>query len=839
MTWATVPDQTLHVSSGSALDLSGLRKTAVPAGSNGRIQIHGSDATKFAEAGDPTTEVRMFVATWAPDQTSVPLPTDRGAIVSGVQHLARKGFNAFRLHGIEYWLMAGTTGAFSFPASMLDDLYYFMAVLKEYGLYWIITPRQNQLWQDGEGSNRFADMPVGSPDLKPRIFVQQNARDHYETGLNLLYNQVNPYTGINMMQDPALFLAESFNECSMSQTGQVTWPDVWQTRESTQGTAAYTWPEWLADSAMSHGYANIAALNASWGTAYANFAAIPTPTELPNQSLPATNVSIDMVKYCTYLDAHLIAFHADVWDRSGYTGLRSGMTTFPSLIALRNMTSDGNDVVNLHDYTFLAETLAINTPLYNGNPNNPVWEWESWMTTGGIFTSGKPAYLGEYGWPYWGQYRNQYPMLAAYARFHGVSGISLFHQGDFFDATYSDASRARTKKMYPYSGHADPVVIFSEYVCFFAYHMGYVTESTATKDLTLSDRYYGVNPKSTGRINRAFFKLFLPTAQFAGVMKTRVTYSTDTGDDTLATALATNWKTSLDALLAAGTIAATNKGYVSTTANNGTITAVETSGTVGSVTASATQPVLTIGSNTLVTGDQIAITDITGSGGTWPGTNGRGTRATIATIGVSNKVQITSGLNLTGLTGFTSGTWCEMANEVETHTKEIFYSRRRKLAGIDAQKMFYFVSAGASGIFPFSHRLGQVRLDSITDGAAMFVAALDDTRLMASNSMLIGLVGNVRNTGETWANAEHTELATLGDYPIEIESGSCTFRLTVSEGMTSGSDELTLSGDDNGSATITAIDANTIEVTVSTGSDAAVFWELRRTGGMFRFFPGR
>lgn len=778
--------------------------------------------------------VRMNVATWAPDAAEVPLPMDKAACTAGAEHLARQGHNAIRLHGIEYWLMHGTAGEFNFPADKLDMLYWFMAECKRVGLYWIINPRAPQLYQDGEGGSRWA-MPPSARDMKVRLFVQQDARDHWHTGFDRLYNKVNPYTGLHMLQDPALFLVECINECSAQQSSQVAWPDAWTTRDGPQGQAAKTWNEWLADSTQAHGYANLAALNASWGTAHASFAAIPAPTgNLPNLTMPQTQLSIDVVLYCCYLDDSLADFFAAEMASFGYSGLYCSLISFPNAIQMRNASRKAaNQVVNLHDYPFLAVDPGTGVALKNGSPNTPVWEWESWMIQGGAYKSGKPCYLGEYGWPYWGQWRNQYPMMAAYAAHAGVAGISQFHQGDFFDPEYSPSSHNRTKLLFPYSGHADPVVNFSQAAGFFAFHLGYVDEGSYEKTITLNDRYYGLNPRNSGRINRAFFKLFLPTGSIPSVVKTAINWTSDTTDDSLSATLnATDWATHVNDLRVAGVVSDDNRAYMSSTANNGTIAAVETTGTIGTVTASLTQPVLTIGSNSLIDGDNIAITYLTGSTGSWPGTGGRGTRCVIKQTGVANKVQITSGLNLTGLSGFTSGTWCEFSNVAQTANKQIYYSRRAKVAWVNAPKYFYFADGGAS-VYPY-RQLDQVKVQSLSSGAAFFIASLDDQRLMASKSLVIGLVGNVKNTGQTFTDATNTTINAVGSYPIQLDDVSVTFRLTVDVKAYALCKSLTHSGSEDDVVSVTAVDEFTVQITCSS-SAGNIFFGLSRADGGLRF----
>lgn len=777
--------QSLHVAKGTPLDMSSLRRSAVPAGARGRIRIHGSDTTKLAESSASTTAVTFLTAQIALDSVSVPVPSDKAQITAAVEHLARMGFNAIRFHGIEYWLMAGTTGAFSFPEDRMDALDWLLAEAKRVGLYWVFNPRAPELYQDGAGSNRFSSMPVAAVNLKERMFTQQEARTHYETGFRLLYDRVNRYTGIHMLQDPALFLVEWINENSAQQNAQSAWPTTWTTRDAsaTRGTAAMTWPEWLADSAQAHGYANLAALNTSWGTSHASFAVIPSPTELPDLSLGSNQISIDVVLYCSYLDDHLADWFATFAATLGYTGLGSSIISFPNVVALRNASRKAaNSLVNLHDYCHLAPAPAVSAALANSALNVPIWEFRSWLYTGGSFTSGKPAYLGEYGWPYWAQYRNQYPMLGAYAALQGAVGVSVFHQGDIFAPKYDGGQRDRTKKMYPYNGHTDPVVRFTEAALFFALHAGYVTEGSYEYEITFNDRYNGLNPRSTGRVNRSYFKHLAPTQWIAGITKTRTNWETDTADDSLAVMNTEDWYTRLAELQSLGAITADNLALESVTVNRGTVTAVDISGTIGSVTASGTQPVLTLsGSNTLVDGDYISITNLTGSGGTWPGTNNRGVAAKILQTGVANKVQIVSGLTLTGTSGFTAGTWCEMENVVQSGNKELLVSRRAKVALVNTDKFKYFSDGGAlSAIYPYSTGFTNFSVVSCSTGAALFVASLDGLPLLTSQRIRIDLVGATRNSGETYTDSGKTTLQTVGDWPIVQDRVAAVLKLTRS-----------------------------------------------------------
>jgi len=826
--YTNLVDVGIQTKPATALDLTLLRRTAMPAGSKGRITIHGSDATKLAEANFPTTEVKMYIATWAPDSSECPLPDAKAEISAGVRHLASCGFNAIRIHGLEYWLMSETVSEYDFPGDRLDNFDWFLSECKRMGLYWIINPRQPELYQ--AGSNRFS-MPGSSKNMKQRIFTQQDARDMWRRGFDLLYNRVNTYTGINILQDPALFLVECFNECSAAFIGSFggTWPTVWRTRDYAQGTGAQTWLEWLQTQ-----YTTVVNVNTAWGTSYPtagnDFTVIPDPsgTELPTITMVGTQRTIDVSLYIGYLDDQLATYFQGEMTYFGYTGLYSSTISFPQSSFLRTCSKDaGNSLVNLHNYTFVTPTPANGAVLSSGAANTSVWNYESWLYTAGSYTGGKPAYIGEYGWPYWGYYRNQYPMLGAYACHGGVSGVSFFHQGNFFAAAYNTNAKARIRALYPYSAMSDPVCEYTQAALFFAFASGYVSEGTLGKTLILNDRYYGFNPRSTGRVNRAYYNYFLPVQLYGGLTKTQTTWTSDTADDSLALVENTkSWATVCSDLFSGGFLTADNLSYTSSLTNSGTITAVATTGVVGSVTASLTQPVLTLsGSNTLVDGDAIQITNISGTPGTWPNTNGVGTKATILQTGVSNKVQVTSGLDLTNaLSGvnFTAGTWSEFGNEMQSGNKQLLTSRRRKALVVDTTKYKYLAVTtgftvptitGISGI-------------TLSDDSSFFVASLDGAAIASSTRLLVGFCGTSQNTGDSLSGST---LTTSGTYPIQIKNNTLTFTLTVTAPLSWKLYRLQETGQRITQETIVErdVDANTIKLTLNTGTiNPTIWWEL-------------
>lgn len=825
--WSSMIDEGLFVSADSALDIEHLRGTAEPAGSNGRIIVHTTDSTQLAEANAPTTPIKLRIATWSPDITYKPLPNDKGQITRAVENLARRGYNAMRVHGVEMWLMNGTSGDFNFPSDRLDLFDWFLAECKRVGIYWVIEVRQSELFYDGAGGGRFS-MPVGSPNCRTRIFTEQGIRDHWREGVRRLYaDRINPYTGMSVLTDPALFLFEAYNENSAAFHAGEAWPADWITRSSEQGTAAQTWPEWIEAK-----WGTIGALNTQWGTAYASFAAVPTPSPVGASVITLTEGAIDAVLYLFYLDASLMSFFKTSLRALGFNGLVSSLIDFSGFYHLRSGASSDNDVYNIHNYPLLAEEA---NDQMDRDGNTPIWGeglrtgFIRWAVTGASYNAGKPAYFGEYGWPYWGGWRNQYPFLAAFGGAAGAPAMSHYAQGNFFGETYSEAGGGRYASMYPYYTHTDPVVAFCEVASAFIHR--HISLAAYTETIAVSDRYSGINetgtsPRTEARVSRIAQDLFLPTQTLPAIVRLKLTYSADNTDDTLAaTWNAKSWFTLLDDLRAAGAITTANKSWISANANHGTITAVTTSGTVGSVTASPTQPVLTIGSNTLADYDHIAIRDLTGTTGSWPGTSRRGLRAVIIQTGAANQVQVVSGLDLTGESGFTAGEWCEWENVIESANGEIYLSRREKLGYVSVPELVYVAHSSAT----WPRTIGGLTITSLTADGALFVAALDDLPISSSAHLLVGIVGNATNTGETY-DATGQYRTAEGTYPIQITDCTAQISVAVTRPWAWGLYRLDSTGRRNSGETLSGnVSAGTISMTLRTGVvQPTTFFELVR-----------
>lgn len=668
--WFVIDDQKLHIHPESPLDYSLLRQTAVPAGSLGRVTVSGDN---LVENG---VTVRFNVATWAADSGFFYLPTSTAAITAAAEHLARAGYNCLRVHGIENWLLSGSTGEWQINATRLDQFYFFISECKRVGLYWVMNPMNWWLGVDMAGATNRFTLSNSDGGMKTRIYTQQEARNHWLAGINAIYNQVNPYTGINILQDPAMLMLELYNEFEVTYIGNLVgnngFPALWLNRDNGTTAAAKTWPEWLADSTQLHDYQTIADLNTSWGTAYADFATAGAAAFTPNSfngNASGTNKQTDVGMYAQYLEQNLTAYFQTAITSMGALCLTTQHTIASgSLMAYGCVSTSAPDSVsNTHGYPMLADKgLDVGSVL--SKPNIPVWDSNNRSAFSSLLwgAGGKPNWFGEFGWPSWGKYRAQFPVWVAAMVQNNAAAVSYFCQGRFMEPTMkllSDATTAqRFGRVYPYCAHGDPSSHFTAALVARLQLSGVMTRQTSKTDYVTNSKAYGFSTvagaltRNSGRPSRQMGSLSRPMMYASMLGRSQITYDPNiaaTDDTYAATNLALNWKQFMTAAIPTKSISA-----------------VMTTGTFGGYTASVTQPILTLTdavNANAVTGDEVYVSNLTGTGGTWPGTTLAQTACPFIYID-SQHIQITSGLNLTGLNGanFTAGTYTEASASLKS-----------------------------------------------------------------------------------------------------------------------------------------------------------------------------
>jgi len=193
--------QSMTVQPGSALDWSNPWPTV--AGSQGWLTVN--TAGKFVFPNATSTPVRFYGANLA-HYACFPSHTEAVQLATNI---AAMGYNAVRLHHIDYILTDPTPGnSTTIDPTRLDQINYLINQLKIRGIYVSIdlnslrTPRNNEVISGSPGLN----------DYRALLLVSNAARQNLLTYSSNLLNSMNPYTGMKWKDDPAIAWIDLVNE---------------------------------------------------------------------------------------------------------------------------------------------------------------------------------------------------------------------------------------------------------------------------------------------------------------------------------------------------------------------------------------------------------------------------------------------------------------------------------------------------------------------------------------------------------------------------------------------------------------------------------------------------
>jgi hypothetical protein len=263
---------------GSALDASDLNEA--PAGKLGRVRVQDGHFV----SGDGS-RLRFWGANLGAAEC---FPDADGARLIATR-LARGGVNIARLHHLDNGWGIGTGGSLwrkgrkdmgDFDPAQLDRLHRLIAELKAAGIYSNLNLKVSKTLTEADG---FPASVAQVPDFQKRVDIfQRRMIDLQKDYARHLLTSRNPYTGLSLVEDPAIAVVEINNENSLL--------GFW-TRDLGRGTHRFAepfrselaalWNKWLASQ-----YPDDASLAAAWGTDTGKLGAALSPS-LPDWHLGA------------------------------------------------------------------------------------------------------------------------------------------------------------------------------------------------------------------------------------------------------------------------------------------------------------------------------------------------------------------------------------------------------------------------------------------------------------------------------------------------------------------------------------------------------------------------
>lgn len=205
--WIAVPAQSLAIEAGSALDFSALVPEG-PAASSGPLTL-ADGRLAFAQGGRPARFNCAMLANGPNGVWDLPAHQEADALA---EQLRRHGYDLVRFHFIDARLMRHATRDFQVDAGDLDRFHYLLAALKKRGIYWMLDVQTAfDAGVAGGVKNK-----LNPNSLKIRLNFDPAARAHWVRLLETIYGEINPYTGMTPLADPALAFVIGANENSIA-----------------------------------------------------------------------------------------------------------------------------------------------------------------------------------------------------------------------------------------------------------------------------------------------------------------------------------------------------------------------------------------------------------------------------------------------------------------------------------------------------------------------------------------------------------------------------------------------------------------------------------------------
>ena len=199
-----------RVSKGSPLDFS--RFLDSPAGKYGFVSI-GAEGT-FVLPGKKGERIRFLGTNLC---QSLLFPSREEAELLAEQ-IAAKGYNSVRIHQFERGLMdRNANDTLTFDPRNLDRLQYLFAQLKKRGLYICTDLYATRPIRPGDGIAECAS--ADGLERKVLNFISPTAMANWKEYVRRLLTTRNPYTGLTLLEDPALYSVNLDNEAPF--------PDLW------------------------------------------------------------------------------------------------------------------------------------------------------------------------------------------------------------------------------------------------------------------------------------------------------------------------------------------------------------------------------------------------------------------------------------------------------------------------------------------------------------------------------------------------------------------------------------------------------------------------------------
>ncbi|MBQ6534571.1 MAG: hypothetical protein IJI37_05315, partial [Opitutales bacterium] len=453
-----------EIKSGSALDLSGILQTPVPAGSTGRAIVSPRGTIAFESA--PDVDVRFKSYSLWDSKLFIYLPPEerKARIREYAAYVRLQGYNLVRIK-LDYLKCHDELPR---RAEYFDMADFMLSEFRKNGVYYQLI---FGTYDDGRPGYKFG---LHNEIKMLAMIGDKETWDRWKEGALSFLNHVNPYTGAAWKDDPALLSVEYYNELTNS-LGR-----LYQLEKSVRDRALAKFVEYLKGK-----YANIGELNAAWNCfklsdkkyAFKSF------DEIPGEKLDRRNN--DWLLFAWENICKFGEFAESVVRGAGYKGIVSECNTAGSF-AGRSYANRFTDVSIVN--TYFSHPSSFMPRAVSCGQNSAIGS--DWATNGiaSIKLANRPASITEYNFCYWNKYRYEACVLVSpYCALQNFSVMTI-HQDVVTQLKFRKGVGARPG-LGTFSVGPSPVMRASELLmsCFFI--RGDVKPSPHRVDLSVPDGF--------------------------------------------------------------------------------------------------------------------------------------------------------------------------------------------------------------------------------------------------------------------------------------------------------------------------------------------------------------
>lgn len=446
--WIPVTQQNLEIEAGSPLDFSTFLSN--PPIDEERRLIVNSDG-HIALQSNPAVPYRLLCGAIAtiPDHVTA----DRMAV-----QLRRHGYNCARFHFLDIALMEGQLQDFEYRQDILDRFRYYMAALKQNGIYWVVDGLTSNAGALGGVTDRWGT----EGRLKLKTHVENAAFGHWLRFQVDIFGTVNPYTGLVPFEDPAMAMVVPFNENGLVFNSWV------YANGDLQALAELKRPfnAWLEEQ-----YGTTAALQAAWGGELLGSEQIENATvALPSNRYAASKRLRDFASFCVSVETETAKKMGDCIRAMGFRGI---IAPYNNGYGIQTTLTRRNQ-----------QAVAMNTyhdP--NDNMTGPIFQTSSFdgavayvRNAAATRLAAKPFVMTEYDHVFWNRHRYEAGLaMPAYAALqdwdilcrHSNGALVLGYGGSDFNEQY----------IRPYRTALDPVARAGETLSALLFRRGDVAKA--------------------------------------------------------------------------------------------------------------------------------------------------------------------------------------------------------------------------------------------------------------------------------------------------------------------------------------------------------------------------